>query len=162
MLSSLGKAVGLGFGAGLSPLAPGTVGSLAALAAYYLLALPLPDGWAATALLAGLIIGGFPLGVWATGLLTTAQEPDPGRAVWDEFVGLWLTCLFLPVAGWAGAGWLAAAFLCFRLFDIVKPWPANRLERLPGGWGIMADDIIAGLYGAALLNALRLAWQVWG
>jgi phosphatidylglycerophosphatase A len=54
--------------------------------------------------------------------------------------------------------WLAAAFVCFRILDIVKPWPIRRLERLPGGLGIMADDALAGLYGTALLNGVRLAF----
>ena len=159
---SLGRAIGLGFGAGLSPVAPGTVGSLAALVIYYLLSIPLSgpasETYLLAGLLAGLIIVGFPVGVWATGLLVTEQEPDPGRAVWDEFVGMWITCLLLPREGL----WLAAAFFCFRFFDIVKPWPARRLERLPGGWGIMVDDLAAGLYGAVLLNGARLAWQAWG
>ena len=154
MLSLIGKAIGLGFGAGFSPIAPGTAGSLAAVAIYYLIALA--AGPLTPYLLAALILVGAPLGVWATGLLVTAEEPDPGRAVWDEFVGLWLTCLFLPPT----IPWLAAAFLAFRVFDILKPWPARRLERLPGGWGIMADDIAAGAYGLALLNAIHLAWRL--
>lgn len=188
--SALGKAtgagirtaIGTGFGTGRSPLAPGTAGSLAALAGYYLLyhllhralapALPAPDYLLAgrlpidllridllpAGLLTGLIVIGFPVGVWATGRLATAQEPDPGRAVWDEFVGMWVTCLLLPPE----VLWLAAAFCCFRFFDIVKPWPVRWLERLPGGWGIMADDLAAGLYGAILLNGVRLAWLAWG
>ena len=159
-LNTLGRAIGLGFGTGLSPLAPGTVGSLAALAIYYFIPLLTPISAAAAALylLPGLIAVGLPVGVWATGLLSTAEAPDPGKAVWDEFVGMWVTCLLLP----REELWLATAFLCFRFFDIVKPWPARRLERLPGGWGIMADDVAAGLYGAVLLNAARLAWTAWG
>ena len=153
MLTALGKSIGLGFGAGLSPVAPGTVGSLAAVAIYYAILLFLPyqpvsdigffrdlDG---LFLLVPLIAVGLPLGIWATGLLVTEDEPDPGRAVWDEFVGMWVTCLLVPPQ----PVWLAVAFLSFRLFDILKPWPANRLESLPGGWGIMADDVVAGLYG---------------
>ena len=156
VLTLLGRAIGLGFGTGLSPLAPGTVGSLAALAIYYFI--PVPNDMAALYLLPGLIAVGLPVGVWATGLLSTAEAPDPGKAVWDEFVGMWITCLLLP----REELWLAAAFVCFRFFDMVKPWPAGRLERLPGGWGIMADDVAAGLYGAVLLNAARLAWSAWG
>ena len=160
VLTLLGRAIGLGFGTGLSPLAPGTVGSLAALAIYYFIPLLTPISAAAAALylLPGLIAVGLPVGVWATGLLSTAEAPDPGKAVWDEFVGMWVTCLLLP----REELWLAAAFVCFRFFDMVKPWPAGRLERLPGGWGIMADDVAAGLYGAVLLNAARLAWLAWG
>ncbi len=99
-----------------------------------------------------MILIGFPLGIWATGRLVTEEEKDPGRAVWDEFIGLWVTCLFLPKT-WP---WMAAAFLCFRTLDIVKPWPARRLEALPGGLGIMADDLLVGIYGAAILNAARI------
>ena len=56
--------------------------------------------------------------------------------------------------------WIAAAFVCFRLLDIVKPWPIRRLEKLPGGWGIMSDDLLAGVYGAVLLNGVRLAMSI--
>ena len=159
----IGKLIALGFGTGLSPVAPGTAGSLAAVAIYYLVARYLAPGAsggadAAFYLLAGAILAGAPLGVWATGLLVTPEEPDPGRAVWDEFVGMWITCLLLP----PNVLWLAAAFVCFRIFDVLKPWPGRRLERLPGGWGIMADDVAAGLYGAILLNAIHLAGRLWG
>ena len=153
MLNSLGKFIGLGLGSGLSPVAPGTAGSLAAVVIYYLVALV--AGGATPYILAVLILVGAPLGIWATGLLVTDAAPDPGRAVWDEFVGMWITCLFLP----ATIPWLAAAFFTFRVFDIFKPWPANRLESWRGGWGIMADDVVAGLYGAVLLNAAQLTWQ---
>ena len=97
MLASLGKAIGLGFGAGLSPVAPGTVGSLAALALYYVIYVILTGFPAADShlldevVLALLILVGLPLGVWATGLLVTDGEPDPGRAVWDEYAGMWIT-----------------------------------------------------------------------
>ena len=155
MLEALGKAIGLGFGTGLSPVAPGTAGSLAAVVIYYLISLA--GGQATTVILIALIVLGAPLGVWACGLLSGAGDPDPGRAVWDEFVGMWITCLFLPPTIF----WLAAAFICFRAFDVLKPWPARRLEALHGGWGIMADDIAAGIYGAVLLNAAHFAWRNW-
>ncbi len=154
-LNLIGKTIGLGFGSGLSPLAPGTAGSLAAVTFYYFASLIADD--LSGCVLAGLILGGSAIGVWATGLLVTVKEPDPGRAVWDEFVGMWLTCLLLPPT----LLWLGAAFVCFRIFDVLKPWPARRLERLPGGWGIMADDIAAGIYGAVLLNTVRLALEAW-
>ena len=156
MINSLGRVIGLGFGTGLSPIAPGTVGSLAAVVIYFLITLV--TGGAAPFILAGLVILSLPVGVWATGLLVTDDDPDPGRAVWDEFLGMWITCLLLPPT----IPWLAAAFICFRAFDVLKPWPARRLEALHGGWGIMADDIAAGIYGFVLLNAVRLAWQAWG
>jgi len=164
MLNSIGRAIGIGFGTGLSPIAPGTAGSLAALAVYYGILLLLPaqlqtggrflwdlDG---LYLLLFLVVVGLPLGIWATDLLATADEPDPGRAVWDEFVGMWITCLFVspePV-------WLAIAFVSFRVFDVVKPWPARRLEALHGGLGIMADDVAAGVYAGTAVVILQLIW----
>ena len=156
MLAFLGRTIGIGFGAGLSPIASGTVGSLAAVAVYYLLSLI--SGPQTLYVLVALIALGIAVGVWATGLLSTSDNEDPGQAVWDEFVGMWVTCLFLPPS----ILWLTAAFLVFRVFDVIKPWPANRLERLPGGWGIMADDVAAGIYGSFLLNAAHLAWRLWG
>ena len=84
------------------------------------------------------------------GTLVTKEDPDPKLAVWDEFIGMWVTCLFLPKE----LPWLAAAFICFRVLDVLKPWPIRRFERLPGGWGIMADDLAAGIAGAAALNLI--------
>ena len=153
-MNAIGRFIGSGLGSGLAPIAPGTAGSLAAVVLYWLLTLLIPSDNPAIqqGLLLALITAGFPLGVWACGLLSTAANPDPGRAVWDEFVGMWLACLLLPPTWY----WLVAAFILFRLFDITKPWPARQLEKLPGGWGIMADDVAAGLYAATLLNAARL------
>ena len=148
-LDRLAWLVGTGLGSGLAPLAPGTVGSLVALLIY--LRLPIPGD---SIILYVLIAVGFILGIWATGSLVQPTDPDPRRAVWDEFVGMWATCLLLPKS----LPWMAAAFLCFRALDILKPWPARRLEGLPGGLGIMADDLMVGLYGAMVLNTLRLVF----
>ena len=145
----LGWLVGTGFGSGLAPVAPATVASILALACYY--AAPFPGDSLPLYLLAGL---GLLLGVWATGTLVRPTLLDPPQAVWDEVVGMWITCLWLPKT----LPWMAAAFLCFRLLDIVKPFPINRLERLPRGWGIMADDLAAGLAGAAGLNLVRVVF----
>jgi phosphatidylglycerophosphatase A len=141
--------VGTGLGSGLAPVAPGTAGSLVALALYYFL--PISSNSVTLYLLIGV---GFLVGIWATGTLASHANPDPGLAVWDEFVGMWTTCVLLPKT----IPWLAAAFICFRALDILKPVPIRRLERLPGGLGIMADDLLAGFFGAALLNILRLAF----
>ncbi|PKB57955.1 MAG: hypothetical protein BZY73_00640 [SAR202 cluster bacterium Casp-Chloro-G3] len=141
--------IGTGFGSGLFPIAPATAGSFVSLLIYYFL--PISSDSIALYLL---IVVGFLLGVWATGTLSTKADEDPSKAVWDEFVGLWVTCLLLPKE----IGWLAAAFIIFRILDILKPWPARRLEGLHGGLGIMADDLMVGVYGAILLNAARLAF----
>ncbi len=149
VLRRIGWSIGAGLGSGLVPVAPATAGSLLALAIYFVA--PIPEDSPA---LYALIGGGFLVGIWATGTLTSPSDPDPKLAVWDEFVGMWATCLLLPKT----LPWMAAAFVCFRVLDVLKPWPIRRLERLPGGLGIMSDDLLAGLYGAALLNGLRVAF----
>ena len=95
MADRLAWFIGSGFGSGLSPVAPGTAGSLVAAAILYLLSFVLPGmpgGWERTAVLAAMSVIGLAVGVWATGRMSTPEDPDPGTAVWDEFVGLWLTC----------------------------------------------------------------------
>ena len=151
VLSWLAWLTGTGLGSGFFPVAPATAGSLAALAIYY--AVPFNGTSPALFFLTGI---GFFVGVWATGSLVTDDDPDPKRAVWDEFIGVWVTCLLLPKT----LPWIAAAFVCFRVLDIVKPWPIRRLEKLPGGWGIMSDDLLAGVYGAVLLNGVRLVMSI--
>lgn len=139
------------FGSGLLAKAPGTWGSLAAL----------PFGAAiayfagAYGLLAASLIA-FAVGVWASERYAVSLGiKDPGVVVIDEVAGQWLA--LVPVC--LDPMGFFAAFVLFRLFDILKTWPANLLERsLPGGWGIMTDDMVAGLYAAvgsyALLNGL--------
>jgi phosphatidylglycerophosphatase A len=91
------------------------------------------------------------IGVWAgTRAEVFFGKIDPPQVVIDEVVGQFLTLAAVPNASWK---WLAAGFLLFRVFDIIKPSPARRAERLPGGWGIMTDDVIAGAYGAAVIGA---------
>jgi phosphatidylglycerophosphatase A len=130
-------------GVGYVPFAPGTFGSAAGLGIWWLLP---ASGLVQVAAI--LIL--FAIGTWSG---TVAEHhfgrPDPGQVVLDEVAGMLVTLLFIPVRP-AGA---VAAFLLFRLFDIVKPYPANRLERLPGGAGIMADDIMAGIYANLTLRS---------
>jgi phosphatidylglycerophosphatase A len=141
-----------GLGSGLSPRAPGTAGSLAALPIYLLLIAPLPL-W-----MGGLLIAAAALaGIWICGEASRQLGVhDHGGIVWDEFVGMWIALYALPVAPL----WWLAAFLLFRLFDILKPWPINWLdEHVPGGTGIMLDDIVAGLFAAVVLQVqLRAGW----
>ena len=141
-----GQAAGTALGLGLFPIAPATLASLAATIVYWLLPI-YSDSPAFLALTAASLA----IGPWACQTLTAPNDPDPKRAVWDEVAGMWLTCLLLPKT----LPWLAAAFLLFRALDILKPWPIRRFERLPGGWGIMADDAAAGLIAAAALNAIH-------
>jgi len=96
----------------------------------------------------------FIVGVWAAG---EAEEffgrTDPGQVVMDEVVGQMLTFLLIPHANWK---WLLGGFLLFRAFDIIKPPPARQAERIPRGWGIMVDDVIAGIYGLVVLAVIGL------
>ncbi|HZA25396.1 MAG TPA: phosphatidylglycerophosphatase A [Dehalococcoidia bacterium] len=147
LLNRLGWLIGTGLGSGLFPVAPATAGSLVALVIYFFI----PVAGDSLSLYIMISVG-FIVGIWATGTLITSTEHDPRQAVWDEFIGMWTTCLLLPKT----LPWLAAAFICFRILDVVKPWPVRRLERLPGGLGIMADDLLAGIYGTVLLNAALL------
>jgi phosphatidylglycerophosphatase A len=138
-----------GFGSGLSPFASGTVGSAAALIPW--LALRLLD-WP---LYLGAVALAFAIGVWASGVvIAKLRIEDPGVVVWDEFVGQWIALLPLVVAprGW---GWVVVAFVLFRIFDVVKPWPASWADRsVKGGLGAMLDDVIAGIYAALALALL--------
>ncbi len=145
--------VAFGFGAGLAPKAPGTVGSMAALPLYLLFIQTLPAvGYALT--VAVLFIVG--IGVCAKTERDLGVHDHPG-IVWDEIVGM-LATLFLAPAGWA---WVAAGFGLFRLFDICKPFPINWLNRrVAGGLGIMLDDLIAALFAALTLQGLYYLWTM--
>jgi phosphatidylglycerophosphatase A len=130
------------FGAGLLPAAPGTWGSLAALPFAWVI-LTGPGPWALLA--AAAIV--FALGLWASGrYISGRDDKDPAAVVIDEVAGQWLA---LTLAAPGDVWQFAVGFLLFRLFDISKPWPAGYAERrLPGGLGIMADDLVAGAYAA--------------
>jgi len=141
-------------GVGYFPVAPGTVGSLVGVAVVAGLGrLPL-DRTGAIAVLAAASLALFAVGVWAAG---KAEEffgrTDPSQVVVDEVVGQMLTFLLLPHAGWK---WLVGGFLLFRAFDIVKPFPARQAERIPRGWGIMLDDVVAGVYALSVLAVIGL------
>lgn len=137
------------FGCGLSPRAPGTVGSLAAI----LIAFFLHRYWGLPPVWYGLLAAAFILpAIWAADVVARElQRDDPGLIVIDEVVGQWLAIAGAPLLTWKA--WLAA-FLLFRAFDIWKPLGIRRLESLPGGVGIVADDVLAGVYAALVLFAL--------
>jgi len=132
------------FGSGWLPWAPGTWGSLAALPFAWLI---LRYGGPATLALAALVL--FGVGCWAADVaVRETQTKDPGWIVVDEVVGQWLTLLAAPLTPLG----YAAAFVLFRLFDIWKPWPIGLADRrLEGGFGVMADDVLAAIYAAIVL-----------
>lgn len=136
--------LGFGFGSGLAPKAPGTFGTLLGWLAF----LPLLV-WAPSAAWMLFIIGLFAGNAICGKSSEYMKVHDHGGIVWDEFVGIWLVLLLLPEQNiWY---WLAA-FVVFRAFDIVKPWPIKWAdEKLEGGFGIMFDDILAALYSALVI-----------
>lgn len=137
------------FGCGLSPFAPGTAGTLGAIPLYWLVARYGPAGVGITA------IGISLAGVWAASVVVRELgQKDPQVVVVDEVAGLLVT--MAPMAAWSWRAVVAGVIL-FRLLDITKPWPIRALEKLPGGWGVVMDDVAAGVAGAGLMAALRAA-----
>jgi len=132
-----------GFGSGLSPFAPGTMGTLVAIPFIFVLkGLGNLGFWVALVLL-------FLLGISLCGQVSRKLGVhDHGGIVWDEMVGYWLAVAFVPLQ-WP---WLLAGFLLFRFFDILKPWPIRYLDKkIHGGFGIMIDDVLAALFTVILL-----------
>ena len=138
----------LGFGTGLAPKAPGTVGTLVGLPFYWLFC---DLGLLSYALIVAAM---FVAGVYiCDATARAAGVHDHPSIVWDEVVGYLIT-MFAAPAGWY---WPLVGFLAFRVFDIVKPWPIRQLDRhVAGGFGIMIDDVVGGLFGLAVMQAL--AW----
>lgn len=137
--------IATGFYAGRFPFAPGTVGSAVAIPILLLLRM----GGTAT-YVAGLIVM-TALAVWAAGVTERrVGRHDPSCVVADEMAGMLLTMLFVPFS-WTALG---VGFLLFRIADIIKPFPGRRCERLPGGWGIVTDDLVAALYANAVLQVI--------
>ena len=136
-----------GFGAGYSPLAPGTVGTLFAIPMALVLSLLPPPLRELT-----LITFCF-LSFWIADKAQShwGRRDDP-RIVIDEIVGFLLTMLWLPMT----IGWIIAGFFLFRFFDILKPPPIRRLEEVRGGFGVVLDDVLAGIYGNIVLQLIRL------
>jgi phosphatidylglycerophosphatase A len=137
-----------GFGSGLAPKAPGTFGTLMAVPLYLLL------NRFSLEVYFTLVMIAFVVGIYLCA--KTANDlgvHDHPGIVWDEFVGFWITMLAAP-AGWL---WIVVGFLLFRLFDIVKPWPISLLDKnVHGGFGIMIDDVLAGIFAWLVLQGLVL------
>lgn len=146
-MNSIAIALATALGAGFAPKAPGTFGSAVGLLLWWLLpASPVVQFVA--------IVVVFAAGAWSGSVAERHfGKSDPGQVVIDEVLGQLITMWMNPV-GWGGA---LLGFLLFRLMDIVKPYPANRLEALHGGLGIMADDAMAGIYANFALRLLLAA-----
>jgi phosphatidylglycerophosphatase A len=132
-------------GVGYAPVAPGTFGSAVGILIYLL-----TREWTAAAQVA-LLLAVCVVGTWAAdGAVRHFRHKDPGHVVIDEVAGQLLTLLLTGAA----LGGAVVGFFIFRLLDIIKPWPANRLEALPGGVGVMADDVMAAVYGCLAMHVL--------
>lgn len=141
-----------GFGSGMSPVAPGTMGTLAAIPFWYIFATILPT-WGYIGMLIITALVGIVICQKASDELGVH---DHGGIVWDEFVGLWLTMLFAPVS-WTA---IILGFLIFRFFDVLKPWPIKVIDAQVGaGLGIMLDDILAGIFSLITLQVI-LHWII--
>jgi phosphatidylglycerophosphatase A len=140
--------IALGFGTGLSPIVPGTFGTLLAFPLYAMLAQAFTPLGVALA-----IVALFGVGVWACG--RTGRDlgvPDHGAMNWDEVVAFLAVLLLTP----EGLGWQVGAFVAFRFFDMVKPPPIRRVERaIKGGLGVMADDVVAAFYAVLVLAVAK-------
>lgn len=148
--------IALGFGSGLSPVAPGTVGTLFGWLTYLWL-----QSWLSAAGIGWVIAAALPLGWWACSVTAGSMRVlDPGHIVWDEVVAFWIVLWLVMPAGWWGQ---LAAFALFRLFDTVKPGPVAWADGLfhgfgwRGGFGIMLDDLVAALCTLLVIAA----WRFW-
>ena len=148
------KLVATSFGAGFLPVAPGTWGSLVAIALWIPLYLWASVGATAIITIAAILLYMW-AGVWASNIAEKYWGKDPVAACADETVGQWIALIpVTPLCPW----WeILIAFALFRLFDIYKPLGIKKMEKFPGGWGMMADDILAGVYAAILIFILNIA-----
>jgi phosphatidylglycerophosphatase A len=148
-VTKLALAIASAGGAGFFPFAPGTVGSAVGIGVYLL-----TRHWSAGAqigLLAAIIV----IGIWAGDVAARALgREDPGPVVIDEVAGQLVTLLLTGAAFWGAV----VGFFVFRIFDIIKPPPARQLEDLPGGLGVMADDLMAGVYGWVVMTGILWWW----
>jgi phosphatidylglycerophosphatase A len=154
ILDRIAWAIATGLGSGLAPVASGTFGSAAALVAWWLLGF---HEYFATSVATRilLIIALTAIGLWAgQKVIDTQNDSDPKVVVVDEWAGMWISALLLTpqssIILWG------ASFFFFRLFDVMKPGPVGALEKLPGSFGVMADDLLAGIFALGCTTAVAM------
>jgi phosphatidylglycerophosphatase A len=136
--------IATGFFSGYSPVVPGTAGSLAGLALYAIPGIETPIIFLVAT------VAAFFIGTYASARMEHCYGNDPSIVVVDEIVGMWISLFFLPKSIVIAT----LAFLAFRFYDIVKPPPARQMEKIPGGWGIMLDDVFAGIYANVSIRVI--------
>ena len=143
-----------GFGSGLSPISPGTVGSFVAASIFYFLIWDSISSWSGIGLFLLFIVVSFFIGIFLCSQISS-EDKDPKSFVWDEFVGMWISCvplLFIDKDFYL----LLLAFFIFRFFDIYKPLGIKSLDRKSGSFYVMTDDVIAGIYSSFLMSLIIL------
>jgi phosphatidylglycerophosphatase A len=143
------KCLGSGFFTGYIPFASGTFGSLAALLIYYIPGFSYPP-----VIITAIILLAF-YGIYIGTKFEKIYGEDPAECTIDEVVGMWITLLFAPKT----IAISLTGFLIWRILDIIKPFPARRAEKLPGGLGIMLDDVIAGTYSLIILQVILIIFR---
>jgi len=144
--------VSTGFGSGFSPIAPGTAGAVLATLIWFGLSRAIHAQDTLFTFTAVLIVLFTALGVWSGGVMENEWGKDPSRVVVDEMVGVWIPLLCVSDGN---IYYALAALLLFRFFDILKPLGIRKMEALGGGWGIMLDDILAGIYSLVVLYGFK-------
>jgi phosphatidylglycerophosphatase A len=140
----------VGLGSGLSPIMPGTMGSLLAIPIWWFCFQQLALGPYIVMLIVATILGVY----FCQRTAVDMGVHDHGSIVWDEFVGMWITLMVIPLHNWQ---WIVLAFVLFRLFDMWKPWPIRYFDKhVHGGFGIMIDDVIAGAISALCIILVKL------
>ena len=155
MKTTIAKIITTAFGAGFSPFAPGTMGALVGILLWWLINVPFSNSYPANffPFMVLMIIIVFFVGVWASNVMEPEWGHDPGKIVVDEVIGQWIALLWIPFS----ITNFLLAFALFRFFDILKPLLIKKMEALPSGWGVMADDVLAGIYANIVLQIILWA-----
>lgn len=146
-MKKLGDILGSGLFTGYIPYAPGTFGSLAALIIYLII-----PGFSETFIMIPVIIVSFIIGVKLGNDFELKFGKDPKQFTFDEFVGMWIVLISVPNSFL----WIVASFIVWRALDIIKPFPANKVESLDGGIGIMLDDVVSGMYSLIIIYIFKI------